>query len=276
MEAKPVQMSKKQLHSVVVRRRKRLDQVTNVGQFCFVISISWKNSRTKTSRLSKHELKVGTSRSRSLLTDGRDEVVEVAEREQRVWKLPEKQLQCSGDDVDVLPLTVLEVQLLCSDTKQASALSRGRRRRKRSLFYRDRPWSEASGWQRGSRSLCRVHQCLNLQINMNSLQPAALRRTENKRSSFSFDGSRSPRFSTALIHFSTKPGTVVFSWAHRWARWQPNTVSAQNKAIIIHSWGIFVTNKCLNKTRVRKPEKNTEQVSSLPVISQVIFLPHLF
>lgn len=38
-----------------------------------------------------------------------------------------------------------------------------------------------------------------------------------------------PLFSTALIHFSTKLGTVVFSCAHSEARWHPNTFSEGNK-----------------------------------------------
>lgn len=39
--------------------------------------------------------------------------------EKRLRKLSEKQLQRSGDDVNVLPLTVLQVQLLCGDTSGA-------------------------------------------------------------------------------------------------------------------------------------------------------------
>ncbi len=50
---------------------------------------------------------------KNLLTDGRDELVKVAVREKRLRKLPEKQLQRSGDDMNVLPLAVFEVQLLC-------------------------------------------------------------------------------------------------------------------------------------------------------------------
>lgn len=47
-----------------------------------------------------------------LLTDGVDEVVEGAIGEERLWKLSEKHLQGSCGDVDVLPLTVIQVQLL--------------------------------------------------------------------------------------------------------------------------------------------------------------------
>lgn len=72
------------------------------------------------------------------LTDGCDEPVEVAEGEERLRKFPEEQLEGAGDDVHVLPLAVLQVQLLCVGTQQgctarqraaggaAAALRRGR------------------------------------------------------------------------------------------------------------------------------------------------------
>lgn len=46
------------------------------------------------------------------LTDCVDEVVEGAVREERLRKLPEEHLEGSGGDVDVLPLTVVQVHLL--------------------------------------------------------------------------------------------------------------------------------------------------------------------
>lgn len=52
------------------------------------------------------------------LTDGCDEPVEVAVGEERLRKLPEEQLEGAGDDVHVLPLAVLQVQLLCVGTQQ--------------------------------------------------------------------------------------------------------------------------------------------------------------
>lgn len=48
-----------------------------------------------------------------LFTDCCDEAGKVTVREERLRKLPEKQLQCSSDNVNVLPLTVFKVQLLC-------------------------------------------------------------------------------------------------------------------------------------------------------------------
>lgn len=45
---------------------------------------------------------------------------------------------------------------------------------------------------------------------------------------------RVPLFSTALMHFSTKRGTVVFSCAHSVAKWQPNTLSMRKKCIIMN------------------------------------------
>lgn len=45
---------------------------------------------------------------------------------------------------------------------------------------------------------------------------------------------RVPLFSTALMHFSTKRGTVVFSCAHSVAKWQPNTLSMRKKYIIMN------------------------------------------
>lgn len=50
-----------------------------------------------------------------MLTDGCDEPVEVTEGEKRLRKFPEEQLEGAGDDMDVLPLAVLQVQLLCWD-----------------------------------------------------------------------------------------------------------------------------------------------------------------
>lgn len=47
-----------------------------------------------------------------LLTDGVDEVVEGDVCEERLRKLPEEHLQGSCGDVDVLPLSVIQIQLL--------------------------------------------------------------------------------------------------------------------------------------------------------------------
>lgn len=51
------------------------------------------------------------------LTDGCNEVVEVAVRKQGLRKLSEEQFQGPGDDVHVFPLAVLQVQLLCIHTR---------------------------------------------------------------------------------------------------------------------------------------------------------------
>lgn len=58
----------------------------------------------------------------NLLTDGCDELIKVAEWEKRLRKLSEKQLQRSGDDMNVLPLAVLEVQFLCFNTTGAQPI----------------------------------------------------------------------------------------------------------------------------------------------------------
>lgn len=50
---------------------------------------------------------------KDVLTDGCDKLIEVAVREKWLRKLSEKQLQRSSDDMNVLPLAVLEVQFLC-------------------------------------------------------------------------------------------------------------------------------------------------------------------
>lgn len=55
---------------------------------------------------------VCASQSDCVLTDGSDELVEAAEGEQRLWKFPQEKLQCSSDHVDLVPLSVLQVQLL--------------------------------------------------------------------------------------------------------------------------------------------------------------------
>lgn len=49
------------------------------------------------------------------LTDGCDEPVEVAVREEWLRQFSEEQLEGAGDDVHVLPLAVLQVQLLCRE-----------------------------------------------------------------------------------------------------------------------------------------------------------------
>lgn len=56
-----------------------------------------------------------------VLTDGSDELVEAAEWKQRLWKLPQEQFESSGDHMDLLPLPVLQVQLLlCRDNKDTT------------------------------------------------------------------------------------------------------------------------------------------------------------
>ena len=49
---------------------------------------------------------------------------------------------------------------------------------------------------------------------------------------FNMNSDFSPLFSTALIHLSTKLGTVVLSCAQSVDRWQPNTLSEGNNNII--------------------------------------------
>lgn len=47
-----------------------------------------------------------------LLTDGINKVIEGSVCEERLRKLPEEHLEGSSGDVDVLPLTVIQVHLL--------------------------------------------------------------------------------------------------------------------------------------------------------------------
>ena len=49
---------------------------------------------------------------RKVLTDRFHKLLKEAVREERLRQLPEKHLQCSGDNVDVLPLAVVQIQLL--------------------------------------------------------------------------------------------------------------------------------------------------------------------
>jgi len=49
---------------------------------------------------------------RGILTDRLHKPLKETVREERLRQLPEKHLQCSGDDVDVLPLAVIQIQLL--------------------------------------------------------------------------------------------------------------------------------------------------------------------
>lgn len=47
-----------------------------------------------------------------LLTDGTDKVIEGSICKERLRKFPEEHFECSGGHMDVLPLTVIQVQLL--------------------------------------------------------------------------------------------------------------------------------------------------------------------
>ena len=47
-----------------------------------------------------------------VLTDGSNELFEEAVREEGFRQLSEEELQCSGDDVDLLILPVLQIQIL--------------------------------------------------------------------------------------------------------------------------------------------------------------------
>lgn len=55
------------------------------------------------------------------LTDGGDELLKAVEGKQRLWKLSEEKLQRSGDHMDLLPLSVIQVQMFfCRDIKPQS------------------------------------------------------------------------------------------------------------------------------------------------------------
>lgn len=58
------------------------------------------------------------------LTDGSDELVEVAEGDERLRQLPQEELQRPGDNVDVLPAPVIQVQLLVWRWGSISGVSR--------------------------------------------------------------------------------------------------------------------------------------------------------
>ena len=63
------------------------------------------------------------------LTDGSDELVEAAEGKQRFWELPQEKFQSSGDDVNLLPLSIIQVQLLLcreEDTTRGQEVRRSR------------------------------------------------------------------------------------------------------------------------------------------------------
>lgn len=47
-----------------------------------------------------------------VLTDRLHKLLKETVREERLRQVPEKHLQCSGDNVDVLPLAVVQIQLL--------------------------------------------------------------------------------------------------------------------------------------------------------------------
>lgn len=215
--------------------------------------------------------------SKVLLTDGWDELIKVAVGEKRLRKLSEKQLQRSGDDVNVLPLTVLQVQLLCGDTSGAqlvktqqgaplSAVKQQRRNRFASsagriteswavIFYRDLPWSVVSEWRRGSRSLCRVRRCLSLEVNTSAPVSQVLLHVAQQKYPTVIQAVEQtdslPLFSTALIHFSTNLGTVEFSCAHSVARWQPNTLSTGKKNSSISS-----SSRIINAGDIGNPVNN--------------------
>lgn len=90
------------------------------------------------------------------LTDGGDELVKVPKGDERLRQLAEEQLEGTGDDVDVLPAPVVQVQVfLCGDT----GTPRTRDTHKGGIWghpgtwaqYRDPLCSAASGWWPGCR-----------------------------------------------------------------------------------------------------------------------------
>lgn len=59
----------------------------------------------------------------NVLTYGWDKLIEVAEGEKGLGKLSKKQLERSSDDVNILPLTILQVQFLCGHTAHAPLIT---------------------------------------------------------------------------------------------------------------------------------------------------------
>lgn len=78
------------------------------------------------------------------LTDGADEVVKQSVGEERLRELPEVHLQRSGGHVDVLPLPVLQVDLLIWTQRLRSAWNTARNGRIWTETHRDRQRSAAS------------------------------------------------------------------------------------------------------------------------------------
>lgn len=106
-------MFEEDLHCILVGFWQLLDQVFDRVHSLFVV-------RTFCEQRQQRLLHTGIWRHRvansgvtlELLTDGVDEVVEGDVGEEGLWKLSEKHLQGSCGDVDILPLTVIQVQLL--------------------------------------------------------------------------------------------------------------------------------------------------------------------
>lgn len=105
----PLQVSEEELHCVLVGFWQLLDQVFDRVHSLLVVRTFWSRD---SDRGNGAIVWPAGARPAQLLTDGVDEVGEGGVGEERLWKLPEEHLQGSGGDVDVLPLTVIQVQLL--------------------------------------------------------------------------------------------------------------------------------------------------------------------
>lgn len=109
----PPQVFEEDLHCILVGFGQLLDQVFDHVHSLFVVRTFCKQRQRCLLHTGIWRRCVANSGlTPQLLTDGVDEVVEGAIGEERLWKLSEKHLQGSCGDVDVLPLTVIQVQLL--------------------------------------------------------------------------------------------------------------------------------------------------------------------
>lgn len=153
----PAQVLEEESQRVVVGGGQRAHQVTHTAAALGLVLQLW-GREGWTRRGERMELTpsacVGPARGRPLrsspptlpspaLTDGRNELGEVREGEEGLGQLSKEELQGAGDNVDILPASIVQVQtLLCGKRG-------GRKRRSTPLpaFWAwSRDWGRSSPW----------------------------------------------------------------------------------------------------------------------------------
>ena len=150
--------------------------------------------------------------------------------------------------MNILPLTVLQVQFLCVDTGHAPLISAQQgtvlptawscttlHPKMGYMLYRDQPCSVASEWQQGFRSLCKVHQFPILKKN-------------NKKNGYMFDITVKKNTRDPCLHFIHVSSRKYLFFPPLWY------ISPQNVGLwssLVHiMWPNGSQTHCLGRTKL--------------------------